>query len=367
MNCSVVSSHGILILLIMKKYDKEVIQVLLDDEEQILKDLTKNYIKALGGIKQKIKVLLAGIETTQLQSKIYQLQYQQFLEQQISEYLGILQTGNVKTVEDYLKKCYEDAFIGNVYSLQQQNIPLVLPIDQTQMIQSVMKPTEGFNFSNRLYDNISELQKVVKSEITRGIASQLSYADIARNISNYSEASMKNAYRIARTEGHRVQNESKMNAMHTAKKKGADIVKQWDATLDGRTRPNHRQLDGQIRELDEPFEVGGMKVDCPGGFGIASEDCNCRCCVLQRARWAVKSEGFHTEYLGKTENMTDEQLLPKAQKLHISVDELRKYGGQIIPIEATDYKDFCRKYKKIWNYEGSDLQKEVEDRLGKSM
>lgn len=354
-------------MLIMKKYDKEVIQVLLDDEEQILKDLTKNYIKALGGIKQKIKVLLADIETTQLQSKIYQLQYQQFLEQQISEYLGILQTGNVKTVEDYLKKCYEDAFIGNVYSLQQQNIPLVLPIDQTQMIQSVMKPTEGFNFSNRLYDNISELQKVVKSEITRGIASQLSYADIARNISNYSEASMKNAYRIARTEGHRVQNESKMNAMHTAKKKGADIVKQWDATLDGRTRPNHRQLDGQIRELDEPFEVGGMKVDCPGGFGIASEDCNCRCCVLQRARWAVKIEGFHTEYLGKTENMTDEQLLPKAQKLHISVDELRKYGGQIIPIEATDYKDFCRKYKKIWNYEGSDLQKEVEDRLGKSM
>ena len=63
-------------MLIMKKYDKEVIQVLLDDEEQILKDLTKNYIKALGGIKQKIKVLLADIETTQLQSKIYQLQYQ---------------------------------------------------------------------------------------------------------------------------------------------------------------------------------------------------------------------------------------------------------------------------------------------------
>lgn len=345
----------------MYKYDKEVIQTLLDDEKQVLKDLTENYIDALAGIKRKVKVLLADIESTHLQSKIYQLQYQQSLEQQISGYLNILQNENIETVEKFLRKCYEDAFIGNVYSLQQQNIPLLFPIDQTQLIQSVMKQTEGYTFSDRLYNNISKLQKVVKSEIIRGLATQLSYAQIARNISDYGEADMNRSMRIARTEGHRVQNTARLDSMNAAKKKGADIVKQWDATLDGITRPHHRQLDGQIRELDEPFEVAGMKVEAPGGFGLASEDCNCRCCVLQRARWAV-DKGFHTRYLGKTENMTDEQLLPTAQKLHISVDELRKYGGQIIPVESTDYKDFSRKYKKIWNYEGSDFQKEVENR-----
>ena len=46
-----------------------------------------------------------------------------------------------------------------------------------------------------------------------------------------------------------------MDAAKKVKDKGANIVKQWDATLDSRTRPHHTMLDGQIRELDEPFEV----------------------------------------------------------------------------------------------------------------
>ena len=38
-------------------------------------------------------------------------------------------------------------------------------------------------------------------------------------------------------------------------------------------------------------------------FGLASEDCNCRCCLLQRARWALDDEELETlrkraEYFG---------------------------------------------------------------------
>ena len=55
---------------------------------------------------------------------------------------------------------------------------------------------------------------------------------------------MNNAYRIARTEGHRIQNQSVMDAANKAKDKGVDVVKQWDATLDARTRPHHAMLDG---------------------------------------------------------------------------------------------------------------------------
>ena len=58
---------------------------------------------------------------------------------------------------------------------------------------------------------------------------------------------MNNAYRIARTEGHRIQNQSSMDAANKAKDSGADVVMQQDATLDSRTRPHHAQLDGQIR------------------------------------------------------------------------------------------------------------------------
>ena len=78
-----------------------------------------------------------------------------------------------------------------------------------------------------------------------------------------------------------------MDAQERAKAKGADVVKQWDSTLDGATRPTHRRLDGQIREVDEPFEADGKKAMYPGDFGDPAEDCNCRCQCLQRARWAL--------------------------------------------------------------------------------
>lgn len=51
-------------------------------------------------------------------------------------------------------------------------------------------------------------------------------------------------------------------------------------------RDTHRKLDGQIRELDEDFEVDGMRASAPGHFGDPAEDCNCRCAVLQREKWA---------------------------------------------------------------------------------
>lgn len=104
----------------------------------------------------------------------------------------------------------------------------------------------------------------------------------------------------------------------------------WDSTLDGRTRDTHRKLDGQIRELDEPFEVAGMKADAPGYFGNPAEDCNCRCAVLQRARWELDESELETlkeraEYYGldKTENFEDykEKYLSASQQKAESVQK----------------------------------------------
>lgn len=297
----------------MNARQKEVLKQSLKDEQAVLDALTKSYTSALADIRKNIRELQANPLT---QSKAYQLEYQKQLEKQISGVLDNLQGKNFNSIASYLQTCYETGFVGNMYDMQGQGVPLVIPIDEGQVLKAVQKTGDDFRLSNKLSGNATELKKQVKSELQRGLASQLSYADIARNISNYGQADMNRSMRIARTEGHRVQSEARLDSMYAAKKKGADIVKQWDATLDGQTRPNHRQLDGQIRELDEPFEVGGMKVDCPGGFGIASEDCNCRCCVLQRARWAVKNETTYQKWNNET-------------------------GGFI---ECTGYEDFKQKY-----------------------
>lgn len=54
-------------------------------------------------------------------------------------------------------------------------------------------------------------------------------------------------------------------------------------------------LDGQIRELDEPFvNIYGEEAMFPSDFGIAREDVNCRCVMLHRARWALGEDELNT-------------------------------------------------------------------------
>jgi uncharacterized protein with gpF-like domain len=109
-----------------------------------------------------------------------------------------------------------------------------------------------------------------------------------------SKAPMSRAKVIANTEGHRIQQASAFDAQKAAKAKGADVLKQWDSTLDGRTRATHRHLDGQIREVDKPFEADGKEAMFPGDFGDPAEDCNCRCVTLTRAKWALDEEELQT-------------------------------------------------------------------------
>jgi len=64
--------------------------------------------------------------------------------------------------------------------------------------------------------------------------------------------------------------------------------KRWVALLDNRTRKDHRKLDGQLKNLAEPFEVVNkrgvlVKMNFPGdrSFGAGADQiCNCRCFLV---------------------------------------------------------------------------------------
>ena len=85
-----------------------------------------------------------------------------------------------------------------------------------------------------------------------------------------------------------------MDAGVEAINNGADVLKQWDATLDGRTRDAHREVDGTIIKWDEEFDVDGEKMEAPSVGGSARNVCNCRCCLLQRAKWALDEDELET-------------------------------------------------------------------------
>lgn len=274
----------------MNQRQKETQQVFLNNEKAVLKQLEGNYKDALNEINNRIAILQAR-EDADLQHVIYQIDYQKALKAQVQTVLDQLHNNNFETVSEYLTKSYEDGFIGTMYDLQGQGIPLVFPIDEEQVAAAIQHETKlSESLYTRLGKDTKVLSKQIAGEISRGIASASMYSEISRNIAGYCGISKNKAMRIARTESHRIQCKATADAQRKAKEKGADVVKQWDASLDGKTRDTHRELDGQIRELDEPFEVQGMTAMQPGDFGDPAEDCNCRCALLQRARWALGND-----------------------------------------------------------------------------
>ena len=280
----------------MNKRQKEVLQAQLNSEEEVIARLKSTYEQALGDCEAKIQELSmrADLEPEHIQTIIYQKQYQEAIKAQLEGALANLQSNSYATVSDYLTRSYQEGYLGAMYDMQGQGIPLVMPIDQEAVTRAVMLDTKlSTSLYNKMGEDVKILKKAVQQEVSRGIAQGMTWSNIASNLArNMKHTPFQKAYsnsiRIARTEGHRIQNNATLDAQKSAKDRGADIVKRWNAVLDGKTRDVHRELDGQVREIGEMFEAAGYKVEAPGMFGDPSQDCNCRCYLEQVPRWDLE-------------------------------------------------------------------------------
>ena len=125
----------------MNQRQKETQQVFLNNEKAVWKQLEGNYKDALNEINNKIAILQAR-EDADLQHVIYQIDYQKALKAQVQTVLDQLHNNNFETVSEYLTKSYEDGFIGTMYDLQGQGIPLVFPIDEEQVAAAIQHETK---------------------------------------------------------------------------------------------------------------------------------------------------------------------------------------------------------------------------------
>lgn len=319
----------------MNNRQRLVQQQYLNNEKAVIDRLEQVYKKALQDIDSEIERLMERFdpETGDLpQSVIYQVQYQRQLRSQIEGHLSRLRSQQYTTVAGYLDDCYTDGFVGTMYDMHGQGVPLLMPIDQESMIRAVQLDSKiSKGLYTRLGEDIDLLKRKITAQVSRGISTGMSYAQVAQQLAGYTRIGFNNAVRIARTEGHRIQTTAAMDAMHGAKEKGADIVKQWDATLDDRTRESHMMVDGQIRELDEPFGNGLLFPGDPNGG--AAEVVNCRCAILQRARWALGE---------KMDPETGEVIWQDGQFTKFDRD-----SGQLAEFkDSDDYETFKQKYLK---------------------
>lgn len=182
----------------------------------------------------------------------------------------------------------------------------------------------------------------IQSAVLQGVLQGESPYEVAKRLMGVAQMGYNASVRYARTMTTSAQNAGRYNSYRRAKGLGVDLTIEWQATLDGRTRHEHRMMHGQRRDVDEPFEVDGVKIlypaqsDGPGSSDIPqSLIWNCRCTLLA---WVKGFEGDTVKSSPKMGEMSFEewQHAKEPKKKAVSLPAFN-FGG-VDETVASEYK-----------------------------
>ena len=172
-----------------------------------------------------------------------------------------------------------NSLIDTSYTLYDRNT-----VERLIQKNPILLPPPGKKVSERIRlkkDKLWNRQKI-QSVMLQSILQGESIPKIAKRLS--SEMAYHNqvgAIRLARTMTTSTENQGRMDAYQRAEDMGIKLGRQWVATLDNRTRHAHRELDGQIKPLKEPFYYEGHAIRFPADpqapYNLTM---NCRCTLI---------------------------------------------------------------------------------------
>jgi SPP1 gp7 family putative phage head morphogenesis protein len=114
------------------------------------------------------------------------------------------------------------------------------------------------------FDNITNFNDSMKDklrkELSMGLLNNENQTQLTKRVKDVFTISDDRAKTIIRTETNRIFNVSRQTA---AEKSGLKLMKQWVASIDDRTSPICRALDGKTIPLDKKFTYKGQSWDSP--------------------------------------------------------------------------------------------------------
>lgn len=149
-----------------------------------------------------------------------------------------------------------------------------------QIANALAQPIDLIKLAPTFNRHRKQVIEKLRGHIAQGVLAGNSYNQIANAINKDVGLSMRQARMVARTETGRAQSVSSEDAAQTAKDNGARLFGYWDSTLDLRTRPSHRRLDGKQEDEEGNFRIGASYGPAPRllvGVDSASQNINCRC------------------------------------------------------------------------------------------
>ena len=268
-----------------------------------------------------------------------------------------------------------DGGIDSAYTLyDKQTVERLIREDQVLMPEPSPRKRAEIARNKDMQWNKHALQSAMTQSILQGE----SIPEIARRVS--STVAVKNynsAVRYARTMYTSTENAGRYDGYRRAQKMGIDLTIEWSATLDGRTRHDHRLMHGQSTEVDKPFNLpDGHKIyypaDCTGESDAPQREIwNCRCTLLA---WVNGYERDTVKSSPKMGEMTFEEWqnekAPKAKS-----EPVQAIYGNAIEMAPKKYKQHVMdaldaapdNAKAAWNAVSADMHKpEFDAKSGKA-
>lgn len=190
-------------------------------------------------------------------------------------------------------------------------------------------------------------RKQIQSVMTQALLQGESIGKIATRLSKtVGDSDRKACIRNARTMTTGVQNAGRVDSYKRAESMGIELEQEWLATLDSRTRHEHRMLDGQRVKVGEKFKVDGYELAFPADpEGEAFLVYNCRCTLVP----ALK--GFAPEAsdlsLRNTNHMEEETYEEWKESHNITSDSITKQDD----IAKTMQIEYGQEYKELKNFD----------------
>lgn len=142
----------------------------------------------------------------------------------------------------------------------------------------------------------------INSVITQAVLQGDSIPKIAQSLRRVTDMNHSAAVRNARTSMTAAQNAGRVESYKHAQDMGINMQQEWLATLDGRTRHSHRQMDGErIAVAKDKWHPAKFSNGCryPGDpQGPAWEIYNCRCTLVAAIEGIDQSDAPRNSKLG---------------------------------------------------------------------
>lgn len=182
----------------------------------------------------------------------------------------------MKVVREQLEKTFELNANYTAYQIETKaRIVDVFDLVDKPTIERIMKQRPDLFPQPSVNVAIDQLwnRKQLNSAILQGILNGESIEKIAKRLSEVAIKDYKVAVRNARTATTGAENGGRVYSYEKAEEMGIELEQEWLATLDGRTRHSHRQLDGEKIKVGGTFSNGCKFPGDPDG--APSEIYNC--------------------------------------------------------------------------------------------